>query len=148
MDELFSSTSYWIFFLLCMAIKSAGGCKQKSDEEYHFIMLLESKFYTILSVFCLIIAAIAVIVLSIQGEWWYCFILIGTFFLLAPLAVQLTIQPISWILGNIVTNIQSGHRFFLDIKTARASSGVSIWMIISVLMEMVFSIWMIVAFFC
>lgn len=147
MDELFSSTWFWIFFILCMAIKSAGGCKEKSDAEFHFIPLLESGFYSLLSVVSIIVAIIAVIVFSIKGEWWYSLIMIGSFFILAPLAVMITIEPVSKILGNIITNIQSNRRFFVDMDAARAGCGVSVWMIISILMEIIFSIWMIILFF-
>ena len=147
MSELFSSTSYWIFFILCVAIKSGGGCREQSEDRMHYIPLMNTLFYTGLSALCIIIAAIAVIVLSIQGHWWYSFILLATFFFAAPIAVMLTIQPVSRILGNIVTNIQANHRFFINMDSAREGCGISIWMIISILMELVFSIWMIIAFF-
>ena len=147
MDELFSSTWFWIFFILCMAIKSAGGCKEKSDAEYHFIPILDSGFYSLLSIVSIIIALVAVIVFSIKGEWWYSLIMIGTFFILAPLAVMITIEPLSEALGNIVTNIQSNHRFFVDIDTARSGMGVTIWTLISILMEITFSIWTIIELF-
>ena len=122
MSELFSSTSYWIFFILCVAIKSGGGCREQSEDRMHYIPLMNTLFYTGLSAFCIIIAAIAVIVLSIQGHWWYSFILLAT-------------------------NIQANHRFFINMDSAREGCGISIWMIISILMELVFSIWMIIAFF-
>ena len=147
MDELFSSTWFWIFFILCVAIQSAGGCKEKSEAEYHYIPLLDTGFYSLLSIVSIIVALVAVIVFSIKGEWWYSLIMIGAFFLLAPLAVMITIEPISKVLGNIVTNIQSNHRFFVDMDAARSGMGVTIWMLISILMEITFSIWMIIQFF-
>lgn len=147
MSDLFSSRFFWIFFLLCMAIKSAGGCKERSDAEYHCIPLLDTGFYSLLSMFSIIVALVAVIVFSIMGEWWYSLIMIGTFFILAPLAVMITIEPISRVLGNIVTNIQSNHRFFVDMDAARSGMGVTIWMLVSILMEITFSIWMIIEFF-
>lgn len=147
MGELFSSTSYWIFFLLCMAIKSSGGCKEKSNRGCHFIPLLDTGLYTGLSAICIIIAAIAVVVLSIQDEWWYSIVLLLTFFILAPIAVMITLEPLTALLGNIITNIQSGHRFFVDLQAAREGCGISIWMILAILMELVFGVWMIVCFF-
>lgn len=101
MSELFSSRFFWVFFLLCLAIKSAGGCKEKAKAEFHYILLLESGFYTLLSAIALIVAFVAMIVFSIKGEWWYSLIMIGTFFFLAPLAVMITIEPFSRVLGNI-----------------------------------------------
>lgn len=147
MSELFSSRFFWVFFLLCLAIKSAGGCKEKAKAEFHYILLLESGFYTLLSAIALIVAFVAMIVFSIKGEWWYSLIMIGTFFFLAPLAVMITIEPFSRVLGNIVTNIQSNHKFFVDMESARSGMGVTIWMLISILLEIIFSIWMIIEFF-
>lgn len=147
MDELLNSISFWIFFLLCVGIKSAGGCKQKTQANYDFIPLLESKFYTFLTLISMLITAIAVIVLSIKGDWWYSLIMIGTFFIISPIVVVITIMPISRILGNIFVNLRANRRLIIDMDSERQGMESSVWMVISIFMEIVFSVWMIVEFF-
>lgn len=147
MSHLLNTLSFWIYFLLCVAIKSAGGSREKNDSGFHGIMLFHTAYFQLTTVISLLIAFVAVIVLSIKGEWWYSFVLLGVFFVIAPVAVMIFIEPLSVILGNIRTNIQASRRFYIDINAAREGCGVSIWMLISLLMEHVFSIWMIIEFF-
>ena len=129
MSELLNSQPFLIFFLLCVAISCSIGYKIICEADFNTSGWQDSIFFTIFNAAALIIALVSIVWISIVGEWWYSLVMIGAGLLIAPivsLAIPLTATILTYFIGSYK----------------------EVWIsIITILMEAVFSVWMIVALF-